>query len=121
MAWQILEKNNLSVSIEPTADQITSAQAAVTALAPKVHAKRAALEVVSAKDFLARVSSAQQAAILAEATKQFAAGAKQLATWWTGVLTGRSVRPQTPDVKAVAALLVANGILTPQDVQTIFA
>jgi hypothetical protein len=102
------------VAQEPSEAQIAAAKIeAAKSPAPRPKAASVPQPVITSKEFLARLTSQDQAAIAAEAIKQLAVGADQLHLWWAKVGAGHGIIIlDQANNKAVEANLVANGVLT---------
>ena len=111
MPWHTLLNNGLTVATEPTPEQIAKAKAEWHK--SPVHAAPQKSPFVTAKVLLSKLSEVEQEAITTEAVKQLAAGSPQLSNWWSNISKGVGlVNLQSPKVKAIQSLLVANGVLT---------
>ena len=120
MTWHKLNGLQSEVAPEPTPAQL--AAAATEWNKPPHPGVTPAPNFVTAKVFLSKLSEVEQAAITAEAIKQFAANATQLPRWWARVSKGYGmVQLTNPNVKAIEALLVANGVLTQAVADTAFS
>jgi len=115
MTWNLLNGTTISPTAEPTAQQITDATNQINAVpTPPVQ------PLVLGTTIWSRFTSDQQAAIQAEAAKQWAAGSKTLATWVRNTKFGMVINLNSPDTTAVQSVLSQNNVIVQSDLSNVF-